>query len=283
MSETKCHSPFWVKNPTPWDGHDEIPVPCGRCPPCKRRRVNDRTFLVSQEDKLCTSAHFVTLTYDTMTVPISKTGRMTLKPKDLTDFLKRLRYYDKSSNIRYFACGEYGSERWRPHYHCIIFNVEDILSFDKAWGLGSVDIGTVTGASIAYTAKYISKPQRVPQYPGDDRVREFSRASKKLGHNYITPETVAYHHADLSRNYVTLPGGEKLAMPKVLRNKIYDEQQRKKQRRIITVAVQEAENDKQIDFYTKYGNEADYDAFLQSEKRGAYIRYYKDQTKRQDL
>lgn len=273
-----CDSPFRVES----DGA-YYAVPCGRCPPCKKNRINDWVYRLQQEDKVHLSSMFVTLTYDTQSVPITPKLRMTLKPSDLKDFWKRLRYYALGDKIRYYACGEYGTERYRPHYHAIIFGLTDPKHIDKAWTSGTTHIDQVTPASIAYTAKYIQKPSRIPQYKGDDRHPEFARMSQGLGKNYITSEKIEYHHADLSRNYVTNPGGAVQRLPRYYRTKIYDEVQLKDQVKIILQAVNEAETDKQIQFYDTYGNNADYDAFTDSQRKLRYETYYKHQQPRQDL
>src|SRR5699024_7911545 len=52
---------------------------------------------------------------------------LTLSPRDFTLFMKRLRYYyfeKYKKELRFFACGEYGSSTFRPHYHAIVFNLD---------------------------------------------------------------------------------------------------------------------------------------------------------------
>jgi hypothetical protein len=113
-----------------------------------------------KEGERSKSAHFVTLTYDTDYVPITEKGFLTLNKKHLQTFMKRLR---KLSNekLKYYACGEYGSLKMRPHYHIILFNANADM-VHRAWALGGkslgqVHIGSVTEASIGYTLKYMTK------------------------------------------------------------------------------------------------------------------------------
>lgn len=154
---------------------------------------------------------------------------MTLVKKDFQDFMKRLRkHHGNKTKIKYWACGEYGSKNVRPHYHAIIYNLEPEL-LTKAWTLGDVHIGNVSGASIAYTTKYMHKGKIIPMHKNDDRVPEFSLMSKKLGSNYLTPQIIKYHQEDITRNYLTLEGGHKIALPRYYREKIYSEKQRKSQ------------------------------------------------------
>lgn len=181
-SGTQCMTPFTVKDKKT---KESIPVPCGKCPNCKRRRISGWSFRLMQEDKVSENSLFITLTYDTKVVPITKSGYMGLNKRDLQLFFKRLR---KAHNnvlgldgypvrIKYYACGEYGGRTFRPHYHVILFNARIELIQD-AWQNGAVHYGKVTGASVGYTLKYMSKPSKIPMHKNDDRDREFALMSK---------------------------------------------------------------------------------------------------------
>lgn len=91
----------------------EIPVPCGKCPNCVARRISHWSFRLMQEEKQSTSAYFITYTYDTQHVPISKNGFMELRKKDMQDYLKRLRksQWNKGNvtPLKYYLAGEYGT------------------------------------------------------------------------------------------------------------------------------------------------------------------------------
>ena len=311
----KCDHPFWVTPSTPGQHYstnpaelwklDRVPVPCGRCPNCRKRRVDDWVFRMQQEERHALSSKFLTLTYDGNTVPLSQAGRMTLQPDDLTNFFKRLRYYeDKEFNpkshphlfietgtkrtksgklkpiykpgfpIKYYACGEYGTQRWRPHYHVIILNVKNERNITKAWTNGSVDTRSCSGNSIAYTVGYVNKLKRVPAYLGDDRHPEISRMSQGLGKSYLTPAVQKYHTEDLSRIYATKSDGGKIALPRYYRKKLYNGGQRLAQLRIIQEEVQIQEDKQYKEFRDYYGDDADYDAYKQSCVRGRYHRFY---------
>lgn len=182
-----CDTPFWV---LPKAAFDKVPVPCGRCPPCKHRRVNSWVFRLEREADTSTSAHFVTITYDTFSVPISENGFMTLKKEDIQNFFKRLRKLT-DEKIKYYVVGEYGTQNKRPHYHAIIFNVSDTALYSKAWTLdgrqlGTIHVGKVQSDSIAYTLKYIDKQSFKKNHNRDDRLPEFPLMSKKLGENFLS-------------------------------------------------------------------------------------------------
>lgn len=127
----QCITPFTVKDKLTGDS---IPVPCGKCPPCFSRRISGWSFRLMQQDKVSYSSHFLTLTYDTKHLPISKNGIPTLtkgQQGDLTLFFKKLRQahvrlYNKlriplesRRHIKYYACGEYGH---RDHGHIIMYS-----------------------------------------------------------------------------------------------------------------------------------------------------------------
>lgn len=207
--------------------NESIGVPCGKCPACYARRASQWSFRLLQEEKVSSSALFVTLTYDTLHVPITDKGYMSLSKRDLQLFFKRLRKISVNK-IKYYAVGEYGGKTMRPHYHIILFNAT-FVDVEKSWHMGKPHYGTVTGASIGYTLKYISKKSKVPLHQNDDRIKEFALMSKGLGQNYATPEMVRWHKSDLNnRMYCNLTDGKKIAMPRYYKNKIYDEHERKR-------------------------------------------------------
>lgn len=154
-------------------------VPCGKCPDCVKRRTSQWSFRLMQEEKVSSSAHFITLTYDTSHAPITQAGYMSLQKRDLQLFFKRLRKVH-ANRIRYYAVGEYGGKTCRPHYHLILFNA-DIAKIQPCWNLGSVHYGQVSGASVGYTLKYMAKRGRIPMHKNDDRIPEFGLMSKRSG------------------------------------------------------------------------------------------------------
>lgn len=152
-----------------------MPFPCGQCMPCrlqKRRHWTHRILLEAGENK---DNAFVTLTYSDEKMPRLDDGRGTLVPKDVQDFLKRLRYYYAPLKFRFFCVGEYGDKTQRPHFHLALFNYpscwrlsgshfnargeccsqcETIL---KAWGHGHVHSGRISVKSAQYIASYTTK------------------------------------------------------------------------------------------------------------------------------
>lgn len=275
-----CDSPLYVLK----KGRTEsVPVPCGSCPPCQRRRIDGWVFRLQQEIKRSEYSYFVTLTYDTRFVPITANGFMTLHKPDLQKFFKRLRH-NTGFRIKYYAVGEYGSTRKRPHYHLILFSdgcaIEEIR---KAWPLGSVHVGQVTSDSIAYTLKYIEKKTGSKQHKRDDRLKEFSLMSKRLGDNYLTDQIISYHNQTLADNmYLVREGGYKVAMPRYYRERIFDEDTRDLQHDVISNRVKSALRKEEIEFSQNYPDQ-DFLAFKDGQKFARYKKFLSSRKKRSDL
>ncbi len=119
-----------------------VTVPCGKCIGCRldySRQWANRCMLEMQYHDV---AWFVTLTYDNAHVPLSwysdpATGEayqaMTLRKRDFQLFIKRLRKAYPDDRVRYFAAGEYGEKRLRPHYHAILFglHLDDLVQVES--------------------------------------------------------------------------------------------------------------------------------------------------------
>lgn len=190
--------------------HEVLQLPCGNCVQCRlqhSRNWADRCMLEAQQYE---HNEFLTITYDPEHLPTGQkidleTGELygesnPLQPKDLTDFIKRLRSafargkyrvthedgstevltFPKNDNIRFYACGEYGDKNQRPHYHLIVFNLNvpdkkflftngagslnytsDLIK--SIWNKGLISLCPVTWETCAYTARYVMKKQKGPQ------------------------------------------------------------------------------------------------------------------------
>lgn len=166
---------------------DSTLIPCGQCIGCRLDYAKQWASRIMLEAGYHDESIFLTLTYDDVHLPspaddlvLRETGEVisfnvsSLVKKDLQDFLKLLRYYS-GQKFRYFACGEYGSETWRPHFHLAIFGLHlndlriykrnfagDILYnsdiIDKAWKYkGYAVIGELNYNSASYIARYVVK------------------------------------------------------------------------------------------------------------------------------
>lgn len=154
-------------------------INCGQCIACRvnhAREWAERCYLEYNEHE---SSYFITLTYDDEHL-IYNNGVATLSKRDIQLFIKRVRKWCESvgkPSPRYFCCGEYGEQFFRPHYHCILFNIEfddllfykrvkrgnDIYTYlnsptlEKLWGKGYVVLAQVCPETCSYTAQYSLK------------------------------------------------------------------------------------------------------------------------------
>lgn len=225
----------------------EYPVPCNRCAACLKTRISNWSVRLMQEDKVSTSAYFLTLTYDTTTVPISPNGFMSLCKRDLQLFFKRLRKsHPAGHTIKYYAAGEYGETRSRPHYHIILFNSDLRLQYSVSdhsllyhtsldgkvhvlhlnWPHGVSSVGLVSGASIGYTLKYINKKYFKPKLQNDDRQKEFALMSKGLGKSYLSQSAHQWHHSEYTdKGYMPLENGKKASLPRYYKDRLFTKRQ----------------------------------------------------------
>lgn len=158
-------------------------------------------------------------------------GRSVLFRRDLTKFLKRFRVkFDVS--IRYFACGEYGEpagrEVKRPHYHLIIWSLDDFIETDKlyraitdSWSFGFVTISSVASAHVHYVAKYCcGKYFTDNPFNNYKDFRPFIACSKGLGKCFLTPAMKRYIYQNLG-NFTYLPvNGEKFSLPRYIKDSL---------------------------------------------------------------
>lgn len=136
-----------------------LQVPCGRCDGCRAERSQQWAIRMYHEAQLHDRNCFLTFTYADAPDALDKTH--------FQDFLKRARHH---FSFRYFACGEYGEQTHRPHYHAIFFG-EDFLDgavevnselythpqLQELWGHGHIAIAPVSMATCCYVAGYVNK------------------------------------------------------------------------------------------------------------------------------
>jgi len=143
-------------------------VPCGQCSGCRLERSRQWAVRCHHEASLYENNSFITLTYNNDHLPADGS----LSVRELQLFMKRLRK-KFGSKIRYYACGEYGDNFGRPHYHACLFNHDFTdktiwkqsrehplyrsAELEKIWPYGFSSIGEVTFESAAYVARYIMK------------------------------------------------------------------------------------------------------------------------------
>lgn len=170
---------------------DFIDIPCGKCIGCLLDRSQQWATRCMLEAKYHEHNCFITLTYNDDHLPnkrnyidldgvFSESPFRTLQKRDFQLFMKRLRKEIDPVKIRYFACGEYGSKTYRPHYHAIIFGYDfpdkEYLKenfrgekyyiskqLEKCWSdingdkIGNVLVTDISYDTCAYVARYCLK------------------------------------------------------------------------------------------------------------------------------
>lgn len=224
-------------------------IPCGKCIGCRLERSRQWAIRCVHEASMHEENCFVTITYDDEHLNLKcgiediqngKIESYSLNKREFVLFFKRLRkkIWEKyKKKVRFFHCGEYGSQFGRPHHHFALFGfdfpdkqlwsvrggnklyVSKLLS--EEWGNGYCTIGEVTFESAAYIARYVTKKITGEKAVGyyDGREPEYTTMSRRPGIGYSWYEK---YGSDI-RNYdkMVLRGGLTLRPPKYY-DKIYD-------------------------------------------------------------
>lgn len=216
-----CYRPIRVKVPYPDGTYYYRNVPCGKCYGCLMNKQQDWVNRMIEEQKVAKSSFFITLTYDDSNVPVTSFGTLTLVKTDFQKFMKRFRKIYGGS-IRFFGCGEYGSNTCRPHYHLCVFldrNISlDSLYFlvSEAWKDGFVTVSLISENRMAYTAKYCLKSAKYPEHSE----KPFLLMSRRpgLGFDYLTDASNSDFLVD--HPFLVKPGGVKQRLPRYYREKL---------------------------------------------------------------
>ncbi|UPW41631.1 replication initiator protein [Peromfec virus RodF8_37] len=213
-----CLNPYFGRVPN-YQG--SLPFPCGQCPICRSQKSAEWKLRCELEALCHSTFAFITLTYCDKYLPFDRQ----LVPSHLSDFLKRLRKR-LPYKIRYFACGEYGGKRGRPHYHLIIFSLQpsDYPLVYECWHFADlsrysrgIDVQQGNYESLGYVAGYVAEKQSQGYYLDNNITPPFHRASQGLGlKGYIMKLSGIFSSYILdSKNRVRYVG-------RYLRNKVAD-------------------------------------------------------------
>ena len=173
-------------------------VPCGKCIACKINQSTEWADRLIHEYETNPVGGFVTLTYDDDHVKMFN-GTLTLHEPDMQLWFKKLRWHLEqegcSTEIKYFYCGEYGSETKRPHYHAIIIGV-DIPTLrtlgNRLWKMCDPEcykVELICPESIRYVTGYISKAVEADtiRYAKEHGIQKpYQRMSKNIGLKWMS-------------------------------------------------------------------------------------------------
>lgn len=234
----QCVRPFTLVE------QDNMIVPCGKCIACRIKKRQEWAMRMLHERESWQDSLFLTLTYSDEFVPVGQHGLLTLKKEHLQLFFKRLRHhlriqyslYNTSGRrrplkryfhfpLKYFACGEYGEETERPHYHAIIFGLSQFKDhrfvIQKCWPyadwtnrfIAVNSFGNAEADSIQYVSKYLNK-----KYSGDYGMSLYEDAGRepvfKLASNGIGREWCINHADQVEQNKFVSLNGVKLSLPR---------------------------------------------------------------------
>lgn len=222
------------------DGYIDKPVkvPCQRCIGCRLERSRQWAIRCVCESQMHRENSFLTLTYDDDHLTYGGASHGILVPEHLQRFWRALRkpLRKRGKRIRYFACGEYGDQSNRPHYHACLFGFDfpdktlhstkdgvnlyrsDYL--DSLWGHGLCVIGDVTFESAAYVARYVMKKRLgkdADTYSAQGISPEFVVMSRRPG---IGSTWLEKFQSDVfPHDYMVVRNGIKSKPPKFFTNK----------------------------------------------------------------
>lgn len=214
---------------------------CGQCLPCRLNTRRVWTHRIMLEQACYNDNAFVTLTYSDEKLP----SDLSVSPREISLFIKRLRK-KIPQKIRYFACGEYGDNTFRPHYHLALFNYPQCYrgvtrhtrsnepccpvctTISDAWGLGGVSLGTLERASAAYIAAYtVKKMTKDDDARLEGRLPEFARMSRRpgIGVGFMDDVASALMEHNLDEKMLDVPltlshGSHQFPLGRFLRRKL---------------------------------------------------------------
>lgn len=227
----QCTDPIIIRKPgTSQFQNEKMSVPCGKCFACQLNKARDWAIRIMQEESCHEESIFCTLTYNDKNLHRVSATQATLVKKDLQDFFKRLRK-NTGKKLRYFACGEYGENYARPHYHCIIFGLSrsEEAYISMSWTFGFVQVGSVSFGSASYVARYTTKlltKDKEKFYSVNKLQKEFALMSRRPGIGVPFLEK----YGDFGKvNKFYWSEGFKVPLPRLYRAKLFQTEDEKKE------------------------------------------------------
>ena len=194
---------------------EEILLPCNKCLECQQQHSLSWSYRLMNEASLHNENCFLTLTYNKQNLLSDS-----LVKRDFQLFMKRLRKAICPVKIKFFACGEYGARKKRPHFHCVIFGwcPKDLQLYNKEqnlygskfvesiWQKGFISVGEVNNIQVVkYLTKYL---QKYVNYEESGLVKPFLLMSNGLGKDYFLKNKDSLLRTDkiyYNGNYLKLP------------------------------------------------------------------------------
>lgn len=211
-----------------------VAVGCGECIECRKQKAREWQIRLHEELKVWKYKYFLTLTFDSEQLEklVNELNGTETNVNDAAQlavrrFLERWRKKYKKS-VRHWLVTELGHEGTeRIHLHGIIFDNQPHTNeeFAEIWKYGWTYTGDYCNErTINYIVKYITKIDIDHKtYKAD------IYCSAGLGACYLENAMILKKHEFCgtdTKQYYTLPNGQKVALPKYYRNKLWTEEQR---------------------------------------------------------
>lgn len=192
-SSSHPHSSPWEGSPPSPDWDQDVKVPCrnvrlfngipagcGQCISCRARKAKTWGVRLQLEMAAHSETLFITLTYDEQNLP----AEGSLHKRHLSMWLKRLRdriFRATARKVRFFGCGEYGTNTGRAHYHVLLFGVGMWASryVSESWPHGFIHVKPADGGAGPYVAGYVVK--KLTSNQRGNREPEFILMSRRPG------------------------------------------------------------------------------------------------------
>ncbi len=194
-------------------------IPCGKCYHCRITKINEWVTRMVLQSMYSKYVYFGTLTYgvtdsDVFTETAPRLSRFNcdnklqptpvlLRKDHLQKFFKRLR---KNTGIKfqYFACGEYGTNYGRPHFHYIMWS-DVVISEDSvanSWSTidhngNRVAIGRIEHQDMRTNARNIEHSYKyVCKYVQKSNFDFEKLPTRKLHEDYIKKDVIIFDLGD---------------------------------------------------------------------------------------
>jgi hypothetical protein len=179
-----------------------LDLPWGKCTSCRITRSEEWAIRVMHEAKVYDHTCFLTLTYADEHLP----NPPSLHHEHFQKFMRRLR--KRFGKVRFFMCGEYGTDTFRPHFHAAIFGVDFLAdrkvykgrgertiyessTLNELWGHGHCTIGRLTHQSAAYIARYIMQKRFISNFSPPEIRDHYKRVDLNTGEiTELAPEYI---------------------------------------------------------------------------------------------
>lgn len=162
-----CSNPFYLDSVRDAFGK-LIPLSCRyKCLCCRQDIVNDWSNRATYEQQTHASCCGLSITYNDWWLPIDNVTpgyrRASLRKDHLLNLIDTARHrirskYPEFAGFTWFASGEYGDEKCRPHYHLALYGVPMRVAreiFGSSWYRGGIKYKPLKFGHINYFLKYI--------------------------------------------------------------------------------------------------------------------------------